>query len=111
MLVAEKIDPTDPWIYLWRAAAFAQKHSWLQRNAGTPDELAAARKEALDAVRQVVEHSPGYNSDVRVFMREIFHPATEKSDPRENDLEVFKADTEFAGAFTKESRQAEPARG
>ena len=59
-LIKEKADTTDVWVQFWRAAAFGQKYGWLQRNAGAPADLAAARKEALDAVKKVVELSSEY---------------------------------------------------
>jgi len=100
-LMKENANSTDPWPYFWRAAAFGQKYRWLQHNAGTADALKATRKEALDAVQKTIELSPDYDSGVRVLLREVFDPVTEKSDPDEDDLEVFKEDDEFREAIYK----------
>lgn len=94
-LMKENANSTDPWPYFWRAAAFGQKYGWLQRNAGTADELTTTRNAALEAVKKAIELSPDYNSGVRVLLREVFDPVTEKSDPNEDDLVVFKEDDKF----------------
>jgi len=39
--------------------------------------------------------SPGYDSGPRTLLRQIFAPGPEGSDPNDNDLEVFKTDSEF----------------
>lgn len=101
-LIEEKADATDAWLSFWRAAAFGQKYDWLQRNAGTSAQLDEARNEALNAVKKVVELSPDYNSGVRMFMRQVFDPETEKSDIAENDLAVFKADERFRTVIYKD---------
>jgi tetratricopeptide (TPR) repeat protein len=101
-LIKERADTTDPWLHFWRAAAFGQKYEWLQRNVGTSADLTEARKEALEAVKKVVELSPEFNSGVRILLREVFDPEAEKSDPKENDLAVFKNDEEFRGLIYKD---------
>jgi hypothetical protein len=89
----------DAFVYLWRAAAFGQRRDWLARNAGTKEEIDATRATALGAVKKVIELSPGYDSTPRILLRQILDPDTEKSDPEDNDLEVFKDDSEFKTAI------------
>ena len=85
----------DALVYLRRAAAFGQKYDWLVRNAGSEAERKDTHDAALDAVKEVVQLSPGYDSGPRTLLRQIFAPGPEGSDPNDNDLEVFKTDSEF----------------
>ena len=65
------------------------------RNAGSEAERKDTHDAALDAVKEVVQLSPGYDSGPRTLLRQIFAPGPEGSDPNDNDLEVFKTDSEF----------------
>jgi tetratricopeptide (TPR) repeat protein len=101
-LMKENTNTTDPWLYLWRAAAFGQEYGWLQRNAGTTDQLKAARANALEAVRKTIQVSPDYDSSPRALLRELLNPEMENSDPNEDDLKVFKDDQEFKDVIHKD---------
>jgi tetratricopeptide (TPR) repeat protein len=85
----------DPTLWIWRAAAFGQKYKWLQQNSGTTEELAEARKLALEAITKAIQLSPQYDSAARLLLRALFDPDRERTPKDENDLQVFKGDPEF----------------
>lgn len=81
----------DPQVQLWVAAANGQKYAAATDEA----EKAEAEAAALRAVENVVRLAPEPGHPVRNTLRKIFNPAEERSNPTENDLEVFKNSDAF----------------
>lgn len=82
-------------VHLWRAVAYGQKYQWLKQNKGKEEDLTDARRKALEAITKVVELAPNYNSAERTLLRALFDPDSVGRPIDEDDLEVFKDESDF----------------
>lgn len=88
-LEASSTLPHTSWLYVLLAAAFGQKYRFLN----TPDspEAKEARSEALRYVKKALDA----DSRWKALLQQLWDPTTFKSDPTDNDLELFKNDPDF----------------
>lgn len=87
--------PTRASLYVNLACAYGQKYRYLRGPKASDQELQKARDEALAAVKKAIAIDP---TSKRRF-RELLHP---KPGARDNDLDVFAADTDFTNLIDKD---------
>ncbi|PDS77117.1 hypothetical protein [Rhizobium sp. L43] len=95
----------DPKIWMYTAAARGQEYKHKIKTA-PPQELTEIRKEALDAIAQVVTRAPDPESSIRKTLRATYLPGSGVDD----DLHVFYQDKDFDDLLGVSAQEA-PADG
>jgi tetratricopeptide (TPR) repeat protein len=75
----------NPWIKVWRLAAFGQKHRW-HTGRGEAREASAAEESARQLIKELLTEVPDPDSEIRVFLRQMIDPGIFQGDPEEDDL-------------------------
>lgn len=90
--IAEEPDNPSPKVWTNLAFAYGQQYTWERGHEQKVDVMKAARKGALDAIRQALHLEPRMIS----LLRLVWDPNDPtKVSSEENDLEAFFEDEEF----------------
>lgn len=73
------------------AAAYGQKHKWLQEHSGSAAELKQAHEAALKYAKAAISAGDRW----RERLRQLLQKSYPGKDPEDNDLEVFEQDPDF----------------
>jgi tetratricopeptide (TPR) repeat protein len=92
----------NPWIKVWRLAAYGQKHRWYLAR-GERKEADEAAQAAKQLIRELLAECPDPQSAIRSFLRQLIDPVTFHGDLTEDDLVSFRQIPEIYNLITKGS--------
>jgi hypothetical protein len=92
-IAGDPVSARNPWVKLWRIAAYGQKHAALLNF--NPEAARAIRDKVMALTKELIAQVPDSREEVRRGLCRMLDPVRYKGEAEDNDLVSFKDDAEF----------------